>query len=160
MIKRIALITALFSVFTINTVWAEDETVQSPECNPEILSCETITPTPTLTPTPTSPVTQWCSDKKCYILVDQKYYLLDEEQGYYQDYLNEVKTQIIQENIQPITDEIEEVYANIDELKRELGAQVEDKKSVVSKDGLLYGIIALLSVLTLIFGIKAFKNKK
>lgn len=155
MIKKIALITALFSVFTINTVWAEDETVQSPECNPEILSCETITPTPTQ-----APVSQWCSDKKCYILVDQEYYLLDEEQSYYQDYLNEVKTQIVQENIQPITDEIEEVYANIDELKRELGAQVEDKKPVVSKDGILYGIIALLSLSTVIFGIKAFKNKK
>lgn len=56
-------------------------------------------------------------------------------------------------------EEIYQTTGNIDELKRELGANMEDKKSVLNKDNVLYGIIGLLSILTLIFGIKAFKKK-
>lgn len=158
MIKKISFIVVILSLVFIGTAWAEDETVQSPECNPEILSCETLTPTPeptetpipTLTPTPTAIVSEYCSKRKCYILVDSDYYLMDEQPVFYDETSIQ---QILKENIEPITYEI-------NELKRELVAQVEEKKPVLNKDNILYGIIGLLSLLTLIFGIKAFKKKK
>lgn len=154
MIKKISLIIIMLLLVFVGTALAEDETVQ---CNPEILSCETLTPTPEPT---NPPVTEWCSEKKCYIIVDSGYYLMDESQEI-QPYFDEGHLEeILKENIEPIAYEIDNLYTSINELKRELGAQVEKKKPILNKNNILYGVIGLLSLLTLIFGIKALKKKK
>ena len=55
----------------------------------------------------------------------------------------------------PEPEVIYETTNNVDELKRELGANMENK----NKNNILYVIIGILSILTLIFGFKAFKKK-